>query len=553
MNRCFYRTLVLAFIIKASVSYAGNTAGKPEFEFSQERIAAAAKYLSSDELGGRAPGSKGESLALDYLINQYKQIGLRPGNPDGTYLQSVPLVGTTLTASPGLKLTSADKTIELKYRLDFMAWSLKKYKTVDISDAEVVFAGYGIDAPEYGWNDFKDADVKGKIIIVLVGDPPLADKTMFDGKAMTYYGRWSYKFEAGAEKKAAGVLIVHNTDAAGYPWTVVANSWAAEQFDVVRGDKGDSRCAMEGWIAEDAAEKLFIRSGLSMKEAKEMSLSRDFKPVPLNFKASINFKHKFRAVKSSNVAALIEGEDPAGKKEFIIYTSHWDHLGFGPPVNGDSIYNGALDNASGVAGLLEIARAFAANKNKLTRSILFVNTTAEESGLLGSYYYAAHPLAPLNKTVAVINMDGLNIWGKTRDMVVVGRGFSALDKYLQAAVSSRGRYLSPDAEPEKGYYFRSDHFPFAKRGVPALYAGTGTEFIGRPAGWGEKIREKYTKEKYHKPQDEFSTAWNLDGAVEDLEALFRTGFALAGSSEFPNWNGKSPFKKLRDRMMESYH
>ncbi len=542
-----------AFLLASVLVFASLASGSDgpvgRFGFSAERMTKDIKYLASDELGGRAPGSRGERLAVNYLARAYEAMGLSPGNPDGSYFQEVPLIGARLTNEPVLELRGANASIELRYGKDFMGWTLRKQETVEVRNAGLVFVGYGIEAPEYGWNDYKGVDLKGKIIVMLVGDPPLPDSTMFGGKAMTYYGRWTYKYEAAAAKGALGAVIIHNTKAAGYPWSVVANSWSGEQFDIVRADKGASRCALEGWITEEAAEKIFELSGLTLESATRMSLDKGFEPVPLALSGSIRLSNEFRSVKSSNVAALLPGSDPAHRDEVIIYTAHWDHLGRGKPVRGDSIYNGALDNASGVAGVLEIARTFAAHRDELKRSILFLNTTAEESGLLGSYTYCSRPLFPLEKTVAVINLDGINIWGKTRDMIVVGKGYTSLDDYLQRALKAQGRRMRPDMEPEKGFYFRSDHFPFVKKGVPALYAGTGMDFVGKPSDWGMGMRKEYTMEKYHKPQDEYSPSWNLEGALQDLQALFEVGYALAVSDDFPTWREGSAFKRIRARSM----
>lgn len=509
------------------------------------------KYLADDELGGRAPGSRGEEMTLSYLTEQYAKMGLRPGNPNGMYVQAVPLVGSTVTNSPSLRLTSEDQTFEMTYSEEFMGWTLRRDERLSVKDAELVFVGYGTVAPEYDWNDYKDVDVSGKIIVMLVGDPPLPDTTLFGGRAMTYYGRWTYKYEIAAEKGAIGAIIIHKTKAAGYPWEVVSNSWSGEQFDIERGDGGKDRCALEGWIAEPAAARVFEKAGLQLSDAYESALSRAFRPTPLDITASATIETSFRHLRSYNVVALLPGNDPELKNEYVVYTAHWDHLGTGRPADGDSIYNGARDNASGVAATLEIARAFLANKDKLKRSVLFLNTTAEESGLLGSYHYAENPLYPLNKTVALVNIDGLNIWGPTKDVVVVGYGFSDMDRYLEEAIKSQDRYLKPDAEPEKGYYYRSDHFPFAKRGVPALDADSGVEYRSRPAGWGADARKKWVNERYHKPNDEFDDSWDLSGAVEDIEAYFRVGLMIATTDHTPRWNDKSEFKLIREQSLRS--
>jgi Zn-dependent M28 family amino/carboxypeptidase len=524
------------------IAAAGIDAG-----ISTDSLASHVRYLASDELEGRAPGSRGQDLTLNYLAEEYADLGLRPGSPDGMYVQAVPLMGSTLTNVPTLQLRSDGGNDDMHYHDDFMAWTHRQTESVTVRDAELIFVGYGIIAPEYGWNDYKDVDVTGKVLVMLVGDPPLADSTMFGGKAMTYYGRWTYKYEIAAEKGAAGAIIVHNTKAAGYPWSVVSNSWSGEQFDIVRPNKGADRCAMEAWVTEPAAQRVFAAAGLDVGDAYRMALSPDFRPIPLRASVSIDLRNTFRRVKSYNVVALLPGSDPQLKDEVVIYTAHWDHLGVGNPVDGDSIYNGALDNASGVAGTLEIARAFLRNRGLMRRSVLFINTTAEESGLLGAYYYTDHPLFPLAKTAALINIDGLNIWGRTRDVVVVGYGFSDLDDYLRAALASQKRFLKPDTEPEKGYYYRSDHFPFAKKGVPSLYADSGVEYVGRPREWGIEAKDAYTSERYHKPQDEMLRTWDLSGAAEDLEAFFRVGLMVASTDVQPQWSAKSEFRAVRER------
>ncbi len=518
---------------------------------SVDRLRTHIEYLASDELEGRAPGSEGEELTLDYLSDQYRQLGLTPGNPDGSFLQEVPLVGATLVNQPSLNLTSKNDAFELHYMEEFMGWTLRKQERVSVDEAELVFVGYGIVAPEYEWDDYKDVDVSGKIILMLVGDPPLPDTTLFGGRAMTYYGRWTYKFEIAAEKGAAGGIVVHQDKAAGYPWAVVSNSWSGEQFDIERPAGGADRCALESWVTEPAARRLCEEAGLDLSDLHRQALSRDFRPVSLGIKASCTLETTFRNTRSNNLVALLQGSDPQLRDEYVIYTAHWDHLGIGAPADGDSIYNGALDNATGVAATLEIARAFAANSQLARRSILFINTAAEESGLLGSKHYAENPLYPLARTVAMINIDGLNVWGRTKDVVVIGYGFSDLDTYLEEAIQVDGRYLKPDSEPEKGYYYRSDHFPFAKKGVPALYADSGIEFVGRPKSWGAKMRDDYTQKRYHKPQDEFDTAWDLSGAVEDLEAYFRVGLMIAAGKDYPQWNDKSEFKQIREKSLRA--
>jgi Zn-dependent M28 family amino/carboxypeptidase len=430
-----------------------------------------------------------------------------------------------------------------------MGWTLRQTDALEVRDAELVFVGYGVDAPEYEWNDYKDADVRGKFLVMLVNDPPHPDESLFGGKAMTYYGRWTYKFEQAAAVGAAGAILIHDTEGAGYPWEVVENSWSGEQFDVVRADRGSSRCWLESWITEDAARALFAAVGRSLDEARAAAVSREFRPIELGLLGSVEIRMRSRTLTSHNVVARVEGRDAKARDELIVYTAHWDHLGIGKPADGDSIYNGALDNASGVGGVLEIARAFAARAGELNRSVLFLFTTGEESGLLGSTYYTEHPLYPLTSTLAEINVDGVNIWGRTSDIVVVGHGQSDLDQTLEEVATSLGRRVAPDSEPEKGYYYRSDHFPFAKKGVPALYADSGVEFRERPPGWGMERRREYVARRYHKPQDEFDPAWDLSGAAEDMELLFRVGYALATSNRTPQWSRTSEFRRVREEML----
>ncbi len=540
--------LLMALVILAA---AGTLLASSEPVISPENIARHVQFLASDDLGGRAPGSPGETKAIAYLTDQLKRMGCAPGNPDGTYLQKVPMYGYEVTNAPSLTVHKTHGSGELTFASgsQFVGWTLRQVDATSVKNADLVFVGYGVDAPEYKWNDYK-TDVKGKIVVMLVNDPPLPDESMFGGKAMTYYGRWTYKFEEAAEKGAAGAILVHNTEAAGYPWEVVENSWSGEQFDVVRADKGKSRCAFESWVTEDAARTLFQTAGRSFDDDKRAALSADFKPVPMGLVGSVTIKNRSRTIESNNVVGLIPGTDPDHRDETIIYSAHWDHLGVGKAdATGDSIYNGALDNASGDAGILEIARAFARRKQTLLRSVLFLFTTGEESGLLGSTHYTEHPLYPLAKTIAEINVDGVNIWGRTTDMVVVGYGQSNLDQLLAQALVPMGRTTEPDSEPEKGYYYRSDHFPFAKKGVPALYSDSGVEFRDRPAGWGMEKRREYVAERYHKPADEYSDTWDLSGAAEDMEALFVVGYTLATTTRTAEWSETSEFRRAREEML----
>ena len=523
-------------------------------QISAARILENIKVLSSDEYEGRAPASKGETLATGFIEEQFKKVGLKPGNPDGTYFQSVPMVG--IKADPSAQLVFTDdasgKKEALKYADDFVAWTKRLQPAIKI-EAEMVFVGYGVVAPEYQWDDFKDVDVQGKIIVVLINDPPVPDPTdpskldakTFKGRAMTYYGRWTYKFEEAAAKGALGCLIVHQTGPAGYPWGVVRSSNTGEQFSLVAADRGMSRCAAEGWITYEKAKTLFALAGNDFDALEKSAVSRAFHPVDLHVKATLGLRNTIRTINSKNVVGKVAGADPNLRNEYVIYTAHWDHLGIGQEVNGDKIYHGAADNASGVASLVELGDAFSHLQPPPRRSILFLSVTGEEKGLLGSQYYAEHPLYPLSKTLADINMDVLNMLGRTRDIEIIGLGQSTLDDVLQAAAAEQGRVVKPDAEPEKGFYFRSDHFNFAKQGVPALDPDPGVDYIGKPEGWGLQMREKYTSEDYHKPSDKIKPYWELSGTVEDLRLLGEVGYRVANGKTFPAWKAGSEFKAKR--------
>jgi Zn-dependent M28 family amino/carboxypeptidase len=438
-----------------------------------------------------------------------------------------------------------------------VAWTKHVADTASIEDSDLIFAGYGVEAPEFNWDDFKGVDVKGKTIIVLVNDPAVPDPSdpakldpkTFGGDAMTYYGRWTYKFEEGARKGAAGVLIVHETGPAGYPFAVVQGN-LDEKFDLVTPDKNMGRASIEGWVTLDAAKKILKLAGQDFDALKKQAATREFKPVPLGLKASLAIKNTMRTIDSRNVVAKLEGSDPAHKDEYVVYSAHWDHFGVGTPVKGDKIYNGAADNASGVAAVMEIARGFTDVKPAPKRSILFLFVTAEEQGLLGSQYYSVTPIYPLEKTVANINVDGVNQWGRTSDLTIIGLGASELDDYIKAAAAEQNRTLRPDAEPEKGFYYRSDHFNFAKQGVPALDPDSGIDYVGKPPDYGKQKRDYYTANDYHKPSDEVKPDWDLTGAAEDAELFFAVGYRVANAPKFPEWRPGNEFKAKREGMVK---
>ncbi|XBH03953.1 M20/M25/M40 family metallo-hydrolase [Singulisphaera sp. Ch08] len=517
------------------------------------------QVLASDEYEGRAPGTPGEDRTVAYLTEQFRKFGLKPGNPDGTFVQEVPLVGFQASAVSGAFRVGA-QSIDLKYPEDWVAVSRRLAQEVKIENSDVVFVGYGVVAPEYGWDDYKDVDVRGKTILMLVNDPAVPDPkdptqldpALFKGKAMTYYGRWTYKYEIASEKGAAAVLLVHETGPAGYPYSVVVGSWGRENFDIRQAVEDTGRVAVEAWIGLEPAKQLFTASGQDFDALKKGALSKDFRPVSLNAKARFSVTSTMRDVKSRNVVARLEGSDPERKKEHIIYTAHWDHLGRDDSLTGDKIFNGAADNASGVAAVLEIAKAYSELKTPPKRSILFLALTAEEKGLLGAKYYAEHPLYPLADTLADLNMDVINLWGRTRDITSVGLGQSTLDDLLREVAQVQGRVVIPDAEPEKGLFYRSDHFEFAKQGVPALNVKAGVSYVGKPDDYGRVKREEYTQNDYHKVSDQVKPDWDLTGAVDDLKLLWEVGYRLAEGDRFPEWSAGSEFRERREAMLKKY-
>ncbi|HYV96395.1 MAG TPA: M28 family metallopeptidase [Gemmatimonadaceae bacterium] len=512
------------------------------------------KDLAADSMEGRGPGTPGETKAVAYMQSQFKALGLEPGNPDGTYLQDVGLIG--YTSKPTLSFTvGKGHAVQLKWPDQFVASSRHDRPETKVENSDVVFVGYGVVAPEYGWDDYKDVDVKGKTIVLFVNDPQVKlagdtsqfDTTLFKGKAMTYYGRWTYKYEIATLKGAAAVLIVHETPTAGYPYDVVKGSFSREQFDVLSPD-AEKRVPVEGWIEYEAAEHLFKDAGLDLGKLHAAAQRKDFKPITLNAKANFTVQITSRKIQSKNIAGKITGK--VKPDEYVIYTAHWDHLGRDTTLKGDQIYNGAMDNASGSSAILEIAKAFTKLGAKPDRSILFLSVTAEEKGLLGAKYYAEHPLYPLAKTVANINIDGINQWGKTSDFTVIGLGNSTLDDILTGILRKDNRTVRPDAEPEKGFYYRSDHFEFAKKGVPALDTDGGIEYIGKPADYGMKKRDEYTTRDYHAVSDEVKPDWDFSGAVQDLQTLFRVGFVVSQTPAFPEWKPGTEFKAARDAMLK---
>ena len=516
-----------------------------------DQLLAHTKKLSSDEFEGRAPGTKGEDLSVNYLADQFKKAGLKPGNADGTYFQRVPLVGITPAPAP-LVFHKGGQSQTLKWKDDVVAWTKHVADSASLQDSELVFVGYGVVAPEFDWDDFKGVDVKGKTIVMLVNDPPVPDPAnqdqldpkTFGGKAMTYYGRWTYKYEMAAQRGAAGALIIHQTEPAGYGFNVVQGK-TGEQFDLVTPDKNMARAAIEGWITLDAAKALLKSAGQDFDALKNKAATRDFKPVPLGVTASMTITNTLRTINSRNVLGRLEGSDPKLKDEYVVYTAHWDHFG----KTADGIFHGAEDDGLGCAALIEMASAFAKLPAPPRRSVLFLAVTAEEQGLLGSQYYSVAPLYPLAKTVADINMDSWNTHGRTRDLTLIGYGASDLDDYARDAAAEQGRIVHGDAEPEKGFYYRSDHFNFAKQGVPALNPDSGVDFLGKPPEYAAQVRKEWNEKRYHTPLDVVLPDWDLNGTREDLRVLFAVGQRVAQADTFPDWKPGNEFKAKRDAML----
>lgn len=517
---------------------------------STEELSQGVQILSSDAFEGRFPASPGEEKTIAFLKEEFEKAGLEPGNGD-SYFQEVPLVEITSTPLTDLIVTGGKEPLAFAFEDDFVGLTLRVQEKVTVADSDMIFVGYGIVAPEYDWNDYEGIDPQGKTVVMLVNDPGFAtqDPELFNGRAMTYYGRWTYKYEEAARQGAACAIIIHETAPAAYGWGVVQNGWTGPNFSLVTEDGNASRCAVESWITMDTAKTIFAAAGKNFDELKKSAEKPGFKPMSLGLEASLTMENKIRKAVSRNVIGLLPGSERAD--EYIIYTAHWDHFGKKPELEGDQIFNGALDNATGTAALIELAEAFEQLGSPPKRSILFLAVTAEEQGLLGSDYYATHPIYPLTKTAAVINMDSLNIYGRMKDIRIVGYGQSELDDYVKAYAADVGRIVLPNPTPEKGSFFRSDHFPFAKQGVPALNAGSGVQHVEKGEKWGMEQIENYIREKYHKPSDEFDPNWDLSGALDDLHMYFTLGYRLSMEDTFPNWKEGSEFKLKRDADMQN--
>lgn len=523
-----------------------NLAAGAENAITGEELRRHIKVLASDEFEGRAPGSPGGEKTRAYIAGEMERMGFKPLN--GSYFQDVPMVEATLRPEEShFRIETPSGVMDLQYRKDIVYWTKQVEEEVSFSDSDVVFVGYGVVAPEYQWDDYAGVDVKGKTVVILVNDPGFAteDPELFNGRAMTYYGRWTYKYEEAARQGAAAALVIHDDAPAAYGWGVVEGSWSGPQLDLQRPDGGASRVTAEGWISNEAARAMLASAGLSLDELMDAAKRRGFAPVPLSgVSASAALRNDIRLSVDANVVGVLEGSE--APDEYVLYMGHWDHLGAEEVAEGrDGVYNGAVDNATGIAAILEIGEKFATNAERPKRSILLAAVTAEESGLLGSAYLAEAPPAPLKNIVGGVNIDGMLPSPPAKDIIVVGYGASELEDILREKAAARGRYLRPDAEPEKGYFYRSDHISLAKKGVPMLYADQGIDLVEGGEEAGRAISEDYTAHRYHSPADEIDESWNLDGMVDTVEVLYETGAELAYSDVWPNWYEGNEFRALR--------
>jgi Zn-dependent M28 family amino/carboxypeptidase len=532
-------------LVVAASGVDAQTEGAPNRITTQE-IDAHLRFLSSDLLEGRAPATRGGRIAEEYIATQLQAFGVKPGVGDSSYFQRVPIDVVKANPATIRVVASGKANANLRFTDDVVVWP---GSATDASSArgELVFVGYGATAPEYKWDDFKGTDVRGKVLLVLVNDPPAtaAEPNLFGGKAMTYYGRWTYKYEEAERRGAAGMLIVHTTGPAGYPWHVVVNSNSTEHRLLDRDPAAPAPIGVRGWITDSAATALLAQAGFSMTQLRRQAESRDFRPVSTGIIIDASMKNSLQHMSANNVVGVVRGIDPKVRDEYVAYSAHWDHFGIGPVVNGDSIYNGAADNASGVAAVLAIAHA-AAEGVKPRRSQLFVFVTAEEAGLLGSAYFSAHPTVPASKIIADLNIDNPALIGRFRDLEVLGDTKSSLGPQLAAEVKSEGIRIVPDEHPEQGHFYRSDHFSFAKAGIPAVDVKGGYDYVGHPLGWGKAQREEYTAHRYHQPSDEYRPDMDLSGVAQLADIVYRFGLSLGNARAIPTWNADAEFKAMRD-------
>jgi len=543
--RGYWGVLASAGLLLSACAGAGRKLPPPSTDIDETVFRNHVRVLASDDFEGRKPGTPGEEKTVAYLVEQFRKLGLKPGNGE-SFLQQLPMVESLAGADASLSATGRHGTLTLAYGKDMVIWSKRSTPQAELRGSELVFVGYGIVAPEYAWNDYADIDVHGKTVVVLVNDPGYAtkDPKVFRGGTMTFYGGWAYKIEEAARQGAAGVLIVHDGDAAGYGWSLVQSTWTGAQLGLSTADGGAGRAAIEGWIQKDAARALFTAAGLDFTATAAAAARAGFKALPMGLHADVTLHNSVRPFTSANVIAQLPGG--SRHREYVVYTAHWDHLGRDPTRPGHNIFNGAIDNASGVAGLLTLAQSWVRTKPVADRSIVFLALTGAEAGLLGSEYYAENPVFPLRDTVAVLNLDTLHFGGPTRDVTVFGVGNTDLEEYARAGALLQGREITPEPTPERGLYFQSDNLSFAKAGVPALYAKGGLDDSARGPVWGRARLEDYMAHRYHQPSDQYSPDWDVRGAVEDLTLYYDVGNRVARTRRFPRWYPNSEFRVSRD-------
>ena len=537
---------VLAAVGTLLAACGGHRLPPPSTDIDENAFRNHLRMLASDGFEGRKPGTPGEEKTVAYLSDQFRKLGLKPGN-GGSYIQQVPMVEILPDTDPTLSIAGNGATRTLAYGKDMVIWTKRALPQAGLQHSELVFVGYGIVAPEYGWNDYAGSDVHGKTVVVLVNDPGYGsrDPKVFKGGAMTYYGRWEYKIEEAARQGAQGVLLIHDGDAIGYGWNVIQSTWTGAQLELATADSNVAGPAVEGWIRKEAAAALFTTAGRDLNAATAAAAHAGFKPISLGVRADATLHDSIRPFNSANVIGLL----PGGRRhqEYVVYTAHWDALGRDPARPGHNIFNGALDNASGVAGLLTLAQSFVRTQPVADRSIVFLALTGAESGLLGSEYYVAHPVFSLRETAAVLNLDTLHGGGPTRDLTLYGAGNTDLEDFARAAALLQGREVSPEPTPEQGLYYRSDNFSFASAGVPALYATSGLDDTARGPVWGRAQLDDYMAHRFHQPTDQYSADWDVRGAIDDLTLYYEVGNRVARSRRFPRWYPNSEFRLSRNR------
>jgi len=514
-------------------------------QIDENKLRAYIKYLADDLLEGRGPGSRGGMLAAKYIAAQFEALGLEPADADRSFFQQVKMIGSRTDPSTKLVIKSEAGGAEFGFGDDFVAGTDLEQAEIPIN-SDIIFAGYGVSAPESKWDDYKGLDVRGKVLMMMVNDPPAttAEPNLFGGKALTYYGRWTYKYEEAARRGAAGVILIHTNDSAGYGWNVVRNSWSGARFGLAP-EANTQSLKMKSWVTEETARKIAQLGGKDLNQLRQSAGSRSFAPTPLNVRVDMTLRTQSQRLTSPNVVAIYRGNDLTLKNEYVVYSAHWDHLGVRPDQSGDNIYNGAVDNATGIAGMIAIANAFNTLAMKPRRSILFIATTAEEQGLLGAEYYANHPLVPIQHTVANINLDSMNALGVTTDITPLGADRSTLGKFIEDVARDNNVTVSPDPRPEQGSFYRSDHFPFAKAGVPAVSFNPGVKFVGHSDKWGEEQFQDYNQHRYHQPSDEYSPNWNFGGMIQQARLAFWTGLRVANATDTPQWNKGDEFERAR--------